>query len=192
MKFAVESGLIPGTVRKKDEMGNVTGREFLDKIFYISDGIMLSQIRDVSGVDGSTLQNWVKRGWIGTTTNKKYTKDQLARILIINMLRSCMLLEHIDFLLHYINGEIDDKNDDIVPESVLYDYICRSYDDFTEKEYETDDELKTVISNVIKDYVEPVDGAKERLSSALEIILIAYFCSTVGKYANTLFDKVCG
>ena len=92
MKFAVESGLIPGTVRKKDEMGNVTGKEFLDKIFYISDGIMLSQIRDVSGVDGSTLQNWVKRGWIGTTTNKKYTKDQLARILIINMLRSCMLL----------------------------------------------------------------------------------------------------
>ena len=191
MKFAVESGLIPGTVRKKDEMGNVTGKEFLDKIFYISDGIMLSQIRDVSGVDGSTLQNWVKRGWIGTTTNKKYTKDQLARILIINMLRSCMLLEHIDFLLHYINGEIDDKNDDIVPESVLYDYICRSYDIFTEKKYETDDELKAVISDVINDYVEPVDGAKERLSSALEIILIAYFCSTVGKYANMLFGKVC-
>lgn len=190
MKFEITPGLIPGTVRNKSAMGNVTGMEFLDKIFYISDGIMLAQIRDVSGVDGSTLQNWVKRGWIGTTTNKKYSKDQLARILIINMLRSCMLLENIDKLLHYINGEIDDKSDDIIPESVLFDYICKAYDIFSEQGFETDAELKDVISNVISDYVEPVSGAKERLSCALEIILIAYFCSTIGKYANSLFFEL--
>lgn len=190
MKFDITPGLIPGTVREKVAMGNVTGMEFLDKVFYISDGIMLAQIREVSGVDGSTLQNWVKRGWIGTTTNKKYSKDQLARILIINMLRSCMLLENIDKLLHYINGKIDDTSDDIIPESVLFDYICRIYDTFTEKGYETDEQLSTVIDDVTSDYSEPVEGARERLTTALKIIIIAYFCSTVGKYANTLFYDI--
>lgn len=190
MKFDITPGLIPGTVREKAAMGNVTGMEFLDKVFYISDGIMLAQIREVSGVDGSTLQNWVKRGWIGTTTNKKYSKDQLARILIINMLRSCMLLENIDKLLHYINGKLDDTSDDIIPESVLFDHICRIYDIFTEKGYETDEQLSCVIDDVTSDYKEPVEGAKDRLTAALKIILIAYFCSTVGKYANNLFYEI--
>lgn len=190
MKFTVDPGLIPGTIKNKVEMGNVTGMEFLDKIFYISNGIMLTQIREVSGVDGSTLQNWVKRGWVGNTVNKKYSKDQLSRILIINMLRDCMLLEHIDILLHYINGEINDKRDDIIPESQLFDYICRIYDIFTEKGCETDDQLREVISEVTADYDEPVEGAGERLNRALEIILIAYFCSTAGKYANALFMKL--
>ena len=75
MKFSLETGLIPGTIKNKAEMGGYTGIDFLNKIFYISDGVMLTQIRDISGVDGSTLQNWVKRGWIGTTVNKRYCKD---------------------------------------------------------------------------------------------------------------------
>lgn len=190
MKLRIDSGLIPGTIKIKADMGNVTGMEFLDKVFFISNGVMLSQIREVSGVDGSTLQNWVKRGWIGTTTNKKYSKDQMARILIINMLRSCMLLENIDELLHYINGKIDDISDDIIPESVLFDYICRIYDTFSESGYETDSQLKSVISDITDNYSEPFSGAKERLCNALEIIIVAYFCSTVNKYANTLFEQL--
>lgn len=191
MKFDVSPGLIPGTIKKKSEMGNVTGMEFLNKIFYISNEIMLTQIRKVSGVDVSTLQNWVKRGWVGKTVNKKYSKDQLSRILIINMLRDCMLLKNIDILLHYINGEIDNKADDIIPESVLFDYICRIYDTFSEKGYENDEQLRQVIEQVTADYNEPVPGARERLNGALEIILIAYFCSTAGKHVNELFTKLC-
>ena len=37
-------------------MGGATGIEFLNKIFYITDGIMLAQIREIAGVDGTTLQ----------------------------------------------------------------------------------------------------------------------------------------
>lgn len=190
MKFSFETGLIPGTIKNKNEMGGYTGLEFLDKIFYISDGVMLTQIRDISGVDGSTLQNWVKRGWIGTTVNKRYSKDQLARILIINMLRDAMLLERIDFLLHYINGKIDDKSDDIIPESLLYDYICKIYDMFCERGYESSEQLVSVISEVVESYDEPVVGGKKRLAKALEIILIAYFASVVSTHANNLYSKL--
>jgi len=190
MKFSFETGLIPGTIKNKRDMGGYTGIEFLDKIFYISDGVMLTQIRDISGVDGSTLQNWVKRGWIGTTVNKRYCKDQLARILIINMLRDAMLLERIDFLLHYINGKIDDKSDDIISESLLYDYICKIYDIFCEREYETAEQLSYVINEVVSTYDEPVEGGKTRVAKALEVILIAYFSSVVAAHANDLYSKL--
>ena len=62
MKLEIQSTMIPGTLMDKVKMGNVTGMEFLEKIFYITDGIMLSQIRALSGIDGSTPQNWTKRG----------------------------------------------------------------------------------------------------------------------------------
>ena len=190
MKFSLDTGLIPGTIKNKAEMGGHTGIDFLDKIFYISDGVMLTQIRDISGVDGSTLQNWVKRGWIGTTVNKRYCKDQLARILIINMLRDAMLLERIDFLLHYINGKINDKSDDIISDSMLYDYICKIYDKFCEQRLETTEELNDLICREVSAYDEPIEGARNRLAKALNIILIAYFASIVSHHANNLYLKL--
>ena len=62
MKLELQSSLIPGTIIDREKMGGVTGLEFLNKIFFITDGIMLSQIRQICGIDGSTLQNWTKRG----------------------------------------------------------------------------------------------------------------------------------
>ena len=117
MKLEIESRLIPGTLMDKVKMGNVTGLEFLDKIFYITDGIMLAQIREICGIDGSTLQNWTKRGWVANAHNKRYGKDQLARILIINMMRESMQLERIAALLTYVNGRAGDKRKGIGPES---------------------------------------------------------------------------
>ncbi len=95
MNLEMSDNRLPGSAIPRDAAGGLVGEEFLDKVFFITDGIMLSQIKEISGVDGTTLQNWVKRGWIGSTVNKKYSKNQLARILIINMLRDSMHLEEI-------------------------------------------------------------------------------------------------
>ena len=97
MNLQINETHIPGTVLDRKQMGNVTGGEFLSKIFYITDGIMLSQIREISGIDGSTLQNWVKRGWVENSKLKRYNIDQVAHILIINMLRNCIQLDRIAF-----------------------------------------------------------------------------------------------
>ena len=128
MKLDIKSELIPGTIMSKTQMGNVTGMEFLNKVFYITDGIMLSHIREISGIDGSTLQNWTKRGFVSLSKMKKYNKDQLARILIINMMRDSMQLDNISKLLTYVNGNAGDPDDDIIPESELYDYLCKVID----------------------------------------------------------------
>ena len=190
MNLEINDALIPGTKLNKADMGNVTGLEFLSKVFYISEGVMLSQIREVSGIDGSTLQNWTKRGWVANARLKKYNIDQVAHILIINMLRSCIQLDHIAFLLQYINGKIDDTSDDIIRDSVLYDYICRILETLTRKDVATKASITEVIRDQISDYKEAMAGARDRLANALEIIVTAYYAALIKRSSDKMLAKL--
>lgn len=194
MYLQVYENNIPGTILDRKKMGNVTGREFLEKIFYLTDGIMLSQIRDISGIDGSTLQNWTKRGWVESAKLKRYNIDQVALILIINMLRSCMKLDQIAFLMRYINGKVDDRSDDLIKSTELYDYICCILDTLMlEKEDYHFNNLRSCIEQTITNYDEKIAGARRRLINALEIIIIAYYASVIKQNAdiklNSLINK---
>ena len=190
MNLEINDALIPGTKLKKNDMGNVTGLEFLSKVFYISEGVMLSQIREVSGIDGSTLQNWTKRGWVANARLKKYNIDQVAHILIINMLRSCIQLDHIAFLLQYINGKIDDTSDDIIRDSVLYDYICRILDALTRQDVASKASIKEVIREQIANYEEAMEGARDRLANALEIIVTAYYAALIKRSSDEMLANL--
>ncbi|MBQ8441568.1 MAG: DUF1836 domain-containing protein, partial [Clostridia bacterium] len=158
MTLKLHDRLIPGTKLKRSDMDNLTGLEFLKKVFFVSEGVMLTQIRDISGIDSSTLQNWTKRGWVVNSRLKKYNMDQVAHILIINMLRSCMQLEHIDFLIHYINGRVDDTSDDIISDSMLYDYICRILSHMMDSEQVSLSNVRDLVDTVTSDYQEPMEG----------------------------------
>lgn len=193
MKLEIRSRMIPGTLMDKMKMGNVTGMEFLNKIFYITDGIMLSQIREISGIDGSTLQNWTKRGWVANAHNKRYSKDQLARILIINMMRESVQLERIAALLTYVNGRAGDPTDDIIPESLLYDYLCRIIDAIigdTDGLVVSSENVRELISQTLESYEERMSGARKRLENACEIIIYAYYSTLVRQRANAIYDRV--
>lgn len=189
MEIQINNGCIPGTILDRKQMGDVTGLEFLNKIFYISDGIMLSQIREISGIDGSTLQNWTKRGWVANSKLKRYDIDQLAHILIINMLRSCMQLDRIAFLIKYINGSVDDRQDDIIRDSELYDYICRILDRIVAGGMAEAD-LSEYISQETCNYQEKIGGARRRLNTALEIILTAYYAALIKQAADNMLERL--
>jgi len=191
LNLQINEELIPGTILDRKNMGNVTGYDFLSKIFYISDGIMLSQIKEISGIDGSTLQNWVKRGWVENSKLKRYNMDQVANILIINMLRSCIQLDRIAFIVKYINGSVSDRSDDIICASRLYDYICRILDKLMLREGDCSVEtLKECIANETSDYVEKVSGASRRLQNALEIIIVAYYASILKKHTDERLAEI--
>ena len=190
MNLEINDSLIPGTKLKKSDMGNVTGLEFLSKVFFISEGVMLSQIREVSGIDGSTLQNWTKRGWVANARLKKYNIDQVAHILIINMLRSCVQLDKIALLLQYINGNIDDKSDDIIRDAVLYDYICRILETLMHRDICSMASIKDVIAEQITDYVEVMPGARQRLANALEIIVVAYYAALIKRRSDEMLTDL--
>ena len=192
MNLQINEELIPGTILNRKDMGDVTGMEFLKKIFYISDGVMLTQIREISGIDGSTLQNWTKRGWVANARLKRYNIDQVAHILIINMLRSCMQLDKIAFLVSYINGRVYDESDDIIRDSQLYDYICRILDKLMKAGEISPDSttLKSTIEKITSDYEEKVTGARRRLNTALEIIIIAYYASIIKSHSDAMVDNL--
>jgi len=191
MNLSVGDGRIPGTILKKSDMSNVTGLEFLSKIFFITDGVMIAEIRRIAGLDTSTLQNWAKRGWMENSKFKRYTIDQVAHILIINMLRSCMSLDRISFLIHYINGNVNDRSDDIICASRLYDYICRILDKLTDDEGGVPS-VKDCIAETIGDYEETVTGARKRLQKGLEIIVIAYYASLLKHQSDAMIDGLTG
>ena len=176
--------LIPGTKLRRSDMNDVTGMEFLSKIFFISDGVMLTQIRDISGIDGSTLQNWTKRGWVPLSKSKKYDIDQVAYILIINMLRPCMQLDKIAYMLEYINGDLEDTSDDIITDSLLYDYICRILETLMHRDICSMASIKDVIAEQITDYEEVMPGARQRLANALEIIVVAYYAALIKRRSD--------
>ncbi len=186
MDFGIQLKQIPGTILDREKMGNVTGEEFLDKIFFISSGIMLAQIREIAGVDASTLQNWLKRGWVVNPKNRMYNRDQLARILIINMMRDTMQLCDISFLLTYVNGNPETVEDDIIPESRLYGYICRLEDLMVGHVEVTRERLSDLIDTCIADYEEKFAGARERLRTALEIIMMSYYAAMIKRRADAL------
>lgn len=190
MHLIIDDSMIPGTILKKSDMGNSTGLEFLNKIFFITDGVMMGEIRNISGIDSSTLQNWVKRQWICSSKLKKYDIDQVAHILIINMLRSCMQLDRISFLIRYINGNVDTKGDDIIRDSVLYDYICRIVDKLTENDCVPEKMVKRYIREVTADYEEKISGARKRLENALGIIIVAYYASLMKQRADAMLEEL--
>ena len=192
MNLQIKDELIPGTKLYRSEMGGVTGLEFLKKVFFISDGVMLMQIRDISGIDGSTLQNWTKRGWVANSKYKKYNMNQIAHILIINMLRSCMQLDRISDLIEYINGNVDDTSDDIIEDAVLYDYICKILDKLMTYELCSLGSIRDAIDEEISGYNEVMPGAKERLVNALEIIVVAYYASIIKKHSDSLVCDLFG
>ena len=190
MNLQFHDELIPGTKLRRSEMEGLTGLDFLKKVFFISEGVMLTQIRDISGIDSSTLQNWTKRGWVASSHLKRYNIDQVAHILIINMLRSCMQLDHIAYLIHYVNGSVEDRSDDIISDSMLYDYICRILSTMMESRECALNDVKTVVASITADYEEPMEGARERLNTALEVIVVAYYAAVIKRHADQLMTRV--
>jgi flagellin-specific chaperone FliS len=100
-----------------------------------------------------------------------------------------MQLDKIAYIIQYINGRVDDRSDDIIADSVLYDYICRILDALTEK-VNAIDSIKDTVKEITSDYEEKIEGARERLDSALEIIVIAYYASLVKRHADELLAHI--
>ncbi len=181
-------GRIPGTILDKEKMGNVTGMEFLNKVFYITNGIMLAQIREITGIDGTTLQNWVKRGWVSNSKHKSYHKEQVARIILINMMRDAMQLSKIASLLISINGTREE--DVIISEAKLYDYVCLVLDKVLSDDLSGINSFDSVISDILSDYVEPIAGAKRRIAVGIKVIVLAYYATILKAMADATVDGI--
>lgn len=168
----------PGTII---ERGQNSAKEFLFGIFAVTKGLMLAQVKEITGLDTPAIQNWINRGFVQKPIEKRYPIDHLARILIINMLRDVMQLESIAALLTYINGDANNTEDDIISESDLFCYICDILDSVDYETVLNHDQFKLIIIENLASYIEPYTDAKEKLINGLEVILL-YYASAIVKY----------
>ena len=178
---------IPGTVLRIDRE-NADGVEEMFSSMFLAGGMVLSQVASITGLEPYTVQNWVKRGFLSPPKNKRYTLQQLCRILHINMLKDVMPLERICSLLRYINGKLDQEDDDIIDDAALYFLFVR----LAARAKQLDDPAvwRQAMEEALCNYHEPVPGARERIEKALRIMLIGNVACKMAQTAERMLDEL--
>lgn len=180
--------IIPGTVLPYAEIDGSMFSFFLPML-KATDGLSLGQVCSITGLEVSTIQNWVKRGFVAHPVKKKYHERHLARILMISAVRDSMKIEQIGALMKAVNGDTEDTSDDIISEPLLYDYLCeaiREIDSYVSDE----EEIRAVIERVTEDYSYPDENARERLMLALLVMVTAYISARLKKESEDFFSRL--
>ena len=178
---------IPGTVLQIPRQDAERIQELFTSIF-LPGGIVLSQVSGITGLEPYTVQNWVKRGFLPAPQRKRYTMRQLCRILNINMLKSVLPLERICGLMGYINGELDSEEDDIIDDAQLYFLFVR----LAARAKQLDDPAawEKALEEALADYREPVPGARQRIETALRIMLTAWVAARMRTAAERMLEEI--
>ena len=180
---------LPGSTVEVDISRPGAADAILSSMF-LTGGLMLSQVAQLTGLEPYTVQNWVKRGFLSPPNQKKYSRRQLCRILIINMLRDTLQLEKICSLLSYINGQLDEEGDDIIDDSQLYLYFAELTAGLELHHMEGSEDLTALCQQVLAQYQEPFPGARGRVLLVLKIMVTAYIASRFQKRAELLLGQL--
>ncbi|MDR0917392.1 MAG: DUF1836 domain-containing protein [Oscillospiraceae bacterium] len=177
---------IPGTNMPYTD-SNMNAFSYIEPLISAAGGLSLSQVGAITGLEPSTVQNWVKRGWV-SVEGKKYNEAQVARILIINATRGCLQLDGIALLLQRIQGSLTDTSDDLLGESELFNYLCRTVRRVTgEPNY---DNVHAAAQFVTKKF-EPT-AERGRLAEVLTVLAMATISSNIARDTNFLLTQVLG
>ncbi len=165
--------VLPGTEIEVSKLEKGVSKSLENGIF-AAGGITLSQVSVMTGVEAAAIQNWVKRGFVSSPQKRMYSKNQFARICIINMLREAFQIDRIVELLTYINGTLNDESDDLIDDSELYhryvDMLAEA-----DPEYISESAIKSAAKQAAADYEERRPGARQRLETVLAVMAYAHF-----------------
>ena len=98
------------------------------------DSMMLSQVVEVAqrvsqnDINSMHIQNWVRRKYLPNPQKKKYSREQVANVLLMNDLRNILSLEKISQLLSFVNESMVDTDDDRINPTKLYGYYSEIFD----------------------------------------------------------------
>ena len=178
---------IPGTEVQinREDAGRI---EEIFSSMFLAGGMALGQVASITGLEPYTVQNWVKRGFLSPPENRHYSLNQLCRIIHINMLKSVLSMETICGLLEYINGKLDEENDDIIDDAALYFLFVKLA--ARAKQMEDASVWERELAMLLADYKEPVPGARERIEKALRIMVTAWIAARTRQAAEKLIQEL--
>ena len=122
-------------------------------------------------------------------TQRVYSREQFARIIIINMLRETLQIERICTLIHIIGGDPKNKNDDLIGSDELYHrYVdmLSSYGINITDEKEVVAALESATSNFDGDGKE----AKKQLAEILRVMLYAHSASELRRKSEEILSSL--
>ena len=91
-------------------------------------------------------------------------------------------------MLAYVNGDLDSNADDIIRDSELYFLFVKLAG--RARDLENPEEAMEIIADSLRDYVEPVPGAKERVAKALRVMLITWIAVRMRQHSEDLLDEM--
>lgn len=180
---------LPGTVLSVDADRPQAAEEVFSSLF-LAGGLVLSQVTQVTGLEPYIIQNWVRRGFLAPLKQRKYTRRQLSRILMINALKSTLSIEQICKLLSYINGALGDEGDDTIDDTELYGAFVLVAGSVQKHGLTSESEMNRLITDGLKDYKESIPGAKERIEQALRIMITAWRAAQLQTKAQSMMNAL--
>lgn len=184
--------LVPGTSIIYTEQARASAFSLISPVLEATGGLTLSQLSKLTGLEGSTIQNWIKRGWVAATKGKKYSEKQVLRILLINMLRGSMKLESIQKLMTCINGDVEDTSDDIISDITLYDILCRIIFTAEDEGAFTTESVQKLIARELKDCADEIVSDEDKLRKAMYIMVMGYRSACLKAEAETCMSDWLG
>lgn len=187
MPYRPHVPVAPGSTIPLEELAGGGFAQFR-RMLQLTDGLSRSQVCTVSGLEPSTLQNWINRGFVARPEGKKYHARHLARILLIAALRECMPLERVGALMTLVNGNAEDESDDIVSDERLYDYLCECIRRLDAHGSEGD--IPAVVEAVTADFEAGDILAAQRLRTALQVMVCAHLSNRYKREADLFFSRM--
>ena len=162
----------PGSTVEVLRLEKGSSKTLFDGIF-AAGGITLSQVSVMTGLEPYLIQNWVKRGFVSSPVKRLYSREQFARILIINMLREVLQIERICCLLRTIGEGKRGAEETWIRDDELYH---RYVDMIAERElYGMNKETVCLAaSHAAESFEASVPEAKKQLERILEVMLYAH------------------
>lgn len=178
----------PGTTVEITKLEQGSSRVLFDGIF-ATGGVTLSQVCIITGLEYYMIQNWVKRKYVSPPVKRVYSRAQLARIIIINMLRESLNIERIANLIKVIGGVLDDDSDDLISDDELYHrYVDMVADEGVALTNEAS--VRAAARKAVEDYPESPTDSKEKLTRIIEAMYYAHSAAKLRDAADAILASL--
>ena len=155
-------------------------------------GLSLSQVCVMTGIVGTTIQNWVKRGWVAQPKNKKYELEHVARILLLNALKDCIQLEHISLLIQFVNEtEVNaGKKAAAVQESTILNALYQALAEIGSVGNMSRKGVEAVAKKVTDVITDINSTVRTRLKMVLIVMVLACVCTDVKRRTEAMMWQI--
>ena len=179
--------IIPGTTLA-GQREQADAVENLFQSLFLAGGLTLSQVSSITGLEPYTIQNWVKRKFLVPPQGKRYTMEQVCRLININIMKGTMPLEQVIRLMRYLNGDLTSEDDDLVDDTMLFFFFVRlaARARYIGGSKTWDDAL----AEITESYREPVPGGRDKLIRVLKIMLTVWCANMLKTQAETMIAQL--